>query len=112
LCFSIALNIFLLGFATGQLRSRSIEPWLVMPHRARATAGYAMAQAGRSRPLASRAMAPAASSLSHHEAGKPRPAAASRATTKTGCTLAAVGRALAAARLWLAAAGCTKAVAG
>jgi hypothetical protein len=56
LCFSIAFNIFVIGFTTGQLL-------LLMPHRSRATAGYAMAPDGRSGPPASHATVAAGRTL-------------------------------------------------
>jgi hypothetical protein len=57
LYFSIAFNIFVLGFTTGQLQLRLAEPWPVVPYRGRGPAGcsrplasHAMASAGRSQP--------------------------------------------------------------
>jgi hypothetical protein len=85
LCFCITFNIFVLGFATAQLRSRSAEPRpvVLIPGRLRHSL---------SRPQP-------ASSLPHHgpsrpqpptpRSGKPRPAAASHATTPVSCAPAA-----------------------
>jgi hypothetical protein len=84
LCFSIAFNIIVIGFATGQLRPCLARPWPFVPRRGRATAGYATAP-------------PAATSHSTALVGSSLPC---HVAASAGCALA--GRALAAARLWLA----------
>jgi hypothetical protein len=80
LCFSIAFNIFVLGFTTGELRSRSAEPRPVVP---RHDPDRLHPGRGRPRPSCSKAVA-------------------SRALAAAGCTKAVARRALAAPSPWLA----------
>jgi hypothetical protein len=79
--FSIAFNIFLFGFVTGQLRSRSAMPRPVVPRRSRAATSHDPGVAGHG---PGRPQPP--TSLPRHGPGRPLPPRPRNGQAPTSCS--------------------------